>query len=206
MNKKLRSQGENIVDYTKELENMVEYTKELIRLSEDTFNEKIKKDIVSFWIGYINFELYFRETSGFFTYESSKLSYGIYSTKFDISELTSEELEEIINYYSKKGYNLNYYDNVVTEKPDIIIIDWSHPNKQKLKDKIYIFKFRYLKFKKIFRINNQECNLFKTLFFTLKDFYWYYFWNHKYCISAYSLYKKTIKAKKYITRRNLKAQ
>lgn len=196
MNKKLRSQGENVV----------KYIKELIKMSENNFDEKIKKDIVSFWISHINFELYSKERSGCFIYESSKLSYGIYSTKLDIAELTSEELEEIINYYSKKGYTLNYYNNIVIEKPDVIIIDWSHPNRQTLKDKIYIFKFRYTKFKKIFRFNNQKCNLFKTLFFTIKDFYWYYFWNHSYCISAHGLHKKTIKSKKRITRRKSNAQ
>lgn len=196
MNKKLRSQGENVV----------KYIKELIKMSENNFDEKIKKDVVSFWISHINFELYSKETSGCFIYESSKLSYGIYSTKLDIAELTSEELEEIINYYSKKGYTLNYYNNIVIEKPGVIIIDWSHPNRQILKDKIYIFKFRYTKFKKIFRFNNQKCNLFKTLFFTIKDFCWYYFRNHSYCISAHSLYKKTIKSKKRITSRKSKAQ
>ena len=36
---------------------------------------------------------------------------------------------------------------------------------------------------------------------TLKDFYWYYFWNDSYCISASRLYRKTLKSRKCIEKK-----
>ncbi len=194
MKKELRNQ----------IEEFIEYNIELKRLSDENFNDKRKKDIVSFWISCINFELYSMESSGFFQYNSSKLSYGLDGINLDLKELTNEELEEILNYYLRKGYILNQHNNIVLNEPDIIIIDWRKPNKQTLKDKIYIFKFRCSKFKKLFVINNQEKTFLKSILFAIKDFYWYYYCNHSYCINATRRYRKSLKSKKVIERRNKK--
>lgn len=195
MKKELRNQ----------IEQFVEYNIELRRLSEENFADKRKKDIVSFWISCINFELYFMESSGIFQYDSSKLSYGLDEIKLDLKELTNEELDEIINYYWRKGYILNQHKNIVLEKSETIVIDWSKPNRQNLKDKIYILKFKCSKFEKLFIINNQENPFLKSIFFTIKDFYWYYFWNHSYCINAIRAYRKSSKSKKAIEiRKNIR--
>ena len=67
MRKELRSQIEGFKKYNEELKD----------LSRKSFEDKKSKDIVSFWISLINFELNFRATSGIFKYNSSNLSYGI---------------------------------------------------------------------------------------------------------------------------------
>ena len=158
MKKQLRNQ----------IQQFVEYNIELRRLSAENFADKRKKDIVSFWISCINFELYCMESSGIFQYDSSKLSYGLDGIKLDLKELTNEELDEIINYYWRKGYILNQHKNIVLEKSETIVIDWSKPNRQNLKDKIYILKFKCSKFEKLFIINNQENPFLKSIFFTIK--------------------------------------
>lgn len=75
------------------------------------------------------------QTSGIFHYDTSKLAYGLNGAKLDLKELSDIELEDVLNYYWRKGYILNQYDNIVLEKPDIIVIDWSKPKRQKLCDK-----------------------------------------------------------------------
>lgn len=108
---------------------------------------KKSKDITSFWISLINFELHSMSTMGIFEYNSSKLSYGLNGVKLELQDLTSEELNEIIEYYSKKGYIINQIDNIVILDSDVIIIEWSNPIKQSLKEKVYILKFLYKKLK-----------------------------------------------------------
>lgn len=192
MKKRLRNQWEEFAEYNLEFR----------RLSAENFAEKKKKDIVSFWIRSINFELYFMETSGFFEYNSSKLSYGLDGIKLNLKELTSEELDEVLNYYWSYGYVLNQKDKIVFYKPELIVIDWNSPNRQSFGDKIYLLKFKFRKFKKLLSVNKQENSFFKSIVMTIKDFYWYYFFNHSYCISATKLYKKCVKSKKLIERRN----
>ena len=87
------------------------------------------------------------------------------------------------------------------EKPDIIVIDWSKPQKQKLHDKMYVLKFEWTKFKKFFNMQNKANSFFYSIFLAMKDFYWYYIWNHSYCISAIKAYRKSFKSKKVIKRR-----
>lgn len=140
MKKELRNQ----------IEQFVEYNIELRRLSEENFADKREKDIVSFWISCFNFELYSMESSGIFQYDSSKLSYGLDGIKLDLKELTNKELDEIINYSWRKGYILNQHKNIVLEKSETIVIDWSKPNRQNLKDKIYNFKTKLTTFQKIY--------------------------------------------------------
>lgn len=184
-----------------QIEEFIEYNIELRKLSEENFANKRAKDIISFWIRNINFELYSMQTSGIFHYDTSKLAYGLNGAKLDLKELSDIELEDVLNYYWRKGYILNQYDNIVLEKPDIIVIDWSKPKRQKLYDKMYILKFKCNRFKKLFIINNQENSFLNSIFFTIKDFYWYYFWNHSYCISAIRAYRKSLKSRKVIKRR-----
>lgn len=184
-----------------QIEEFIKYNIELRRLSEENFADKRAKDIVSFWIHEINFELYSMQTMGVLYYDTSKLAYGIDSTKLDLNELSNIELELVLNYYWRKGYTLNRYDNIIMEKPDIIVIDWSKPQKQKLHDKMYILKFEWTKFKKFFNMQNKANSFFYSIFLAMKDFYWYYIWNNSYCISAIKAYRKSLKSKKVIKRR-----
>ena len=126
MKKKLRSGKENFF----------EYNRGIIQLSEENFEDKKSKDITSFWISLINFELHSKSTMGIFEYNSSKLSYGLNGMKLELQDLTSEELNEIIEYYSKKGYILNQIDNIVIRDSDVIIIEWSNPIKQSLRENV----------------------------------------------------------------------
>ena len=183
-------------------ENFFEYNRGLIQLSEENFGDKKSKDITSFWISLINFELHSKSTMGIFEYNSSKLSYGLNGVKLELQDLTSEELNEIIEYYSKKGYILNQIDNIVIRDSDAIIIEWSNPIKQNLREKLYILKFSCSKLKKLFNINKFKNTFLRTIVLTFKDFYWYYFWNDSYCVNATRLYRKTLKSRKYIEKRN----
>lgn len=191
MQKELRSQTDGFIAYNIEFR----------RLSEESIKEKREKDIVSFWIHHINFELYMMETAGNSCLDSSKISYGLDLKKLDLKELTSEEFEEILSYYWKKGYILNYYDNIIVDNPEVIIIDWSNPNRQTLQDKIYILKFNYSKLKKFFSTNKLKHSFAKSIILTIKDYYVYYWNNHTYCMNAMRLYKKTLKSKRVIERR-----
>ena len=122
--------------------------------------------------------------------------------QLELQDLTSEELNEIIEYYSKKGYILNQIDNIVIRDSDAIIIEWSNPIKQNLREKLYILKFSCSKLKKLFNINKFKNTFLRTIVLTFKDFYWYYFWNDSYCVNATRLYRKTLKSRKYIEKRN----
>lgn len=68
-----------------QIEEFIKYNIELRRLSEENFADKQAKDIVSFWIHEINFELYSMQTMGVLCYDTSKLAYGIDSTKLDLN-------------------------------------------------------------------------------------------------------------------------
>lgn len=68
-----------------QIEEFIKYNIELRRLSEENFADKRAKDIVSFWIHEINFELYSMQTMGVLCYDTSKLAYGIDSTKLDLN-------------------------------------------------------------------------------------------------------------------------
>ena len=153
-----------------QIEEFIKYNIELRRLSEENFADKRAKDIVSFWIHEINFELYSMQTMGVLYYDTSKLAYGIDSTKLDLNELSNIELELVLNYYWRKGYTLNRYDNIIMEKPDIIVIDWSKPQKQKLHDKMYVLKFEWTKFKKFFNMQNKANSFFYSIFWLWKIF------------------------------------
>lgn len=194
MRKELRSQ----------IEDFKEYNEELKDLSRKSFEDKKSKDIVSFWISLINFELNFRATSGIFKYNSSNLSYGIDEINFELGELDSDDLNEILEYYIRKGFTLNQFQDIIIDSPNEIIFDWTNPTKQNLSDKKYIIEFMYKKLKKLLGINRLNNNLFKSIILTLKDFYEYYFWNNSYCPNAMKLYKKTIKAKKFIFKKGKK--
>ena len=194
MKKELRSQ----------IEDFKEYNEKLKDLSRKSFEDKKSKDIVSFWIGLINFELNFKATSGIFKYNSSNLSYGIDEIKFELGKLTSDDLNEILEYYIRKGYTLNQLPNIIIDSPNEIIFDWTNPTKQNLSDKIHIIKFMYSKLTKLLGLNRLSNNLFKSIILTLKDFYGYYFWNNSYCPNAMKLYKKTIKAQNVIYKRERK--
>ena len=78
-----------------QIEEFIKYNIELRRLSEESFADKRAKDIVSFWIHEINFELYSMQTMGVFCYDTSNLAYGIDSTKLDLNELSNIELISI---------------------------------------------------------------------------------------------------------------
>ena len=55
-----------------QIEEFIEYNIELRKLSEENFANKRAKDIISFWIRNINFELYSMQISGIFHYDTSK--------------------------------------------------------------------------------------------------------------------------------------
>lgn len=184
-----------------QIEDFIEYNIELKRLCNENFKDKIEKDIVLFWISHMNFRIYSMQTQGNFQYNSSKLSYGIEGIKLDIKQLTEEQFQEILEFYLKKGYTLNHSNNIVLENPDVIVINWDKPNRQTINDKMYILKFKYNKFRNLYNINRKKADVLKAFYESIKDFYWYLFWNHSYCISATSAYRKSSKSKKIIERR-----
>lgn len=95
-----------------QIEEFIEYNIEFRKLSEENFANKRAKDIISFWIWNISSELYFMQTSGIFHYDTSKLSYGLNGTKLDLKELSDIELEDVLNYYWRKGYILNQREKI----------------------------------------------------------------------------------------------
>lgn len=191
MKKELRNQ----------IEDFIEYNIELKRLCDENFKDKIEKDIVLFWIAHMNFRIYSMQTQGNFQYNSSKLSYGIEEIKLDIKQLTEEQFQEILEFYLKKGYTLNHLNNIVIENPDVIVINWDKPNRQTIKDKMYILKFKYNKFRNLYNINRRKADVLKAFFESIKDFYWYLFWNHSYCLNAITQNRKTRKSIRVIKRR-----
>lgn len=191
MKKELRNQ----------IEEFIEYNIKLKRLCDENFKDKIEKDIVLFWIAHMNFRIYSMQTQGIFQYNSSKLSYGIDGIKLDIKQLTEEQFQEILKFYLKKGYTLNHSNNIVLENPDVIVINWDKPNKQTIKDKMYILKFKYNKFRNLYNINRKKADILKAFFESIEDFYWYFFWNHSYCLNAMTQNRKTRKSIRVIKRR-----
>lgn len=185
----------------KQIKGFIEYNKEAMKLCNENFKEKKEKDIVLFWIRCINFKIYSMKTQGSFQCNSSNLSYGIEGIKFDIKQLTEEQFQEILDFYLKKGYKLNYLDDIVTENSEYIVIKWDEYKKQTINDRIYILKFKKNKFKKLYSINKRKENCLKAFCDSIKDFYWYLFMTKSYCLNAMKQNKKTIKSKKKIEKR-----
>ena len=141
-----------------QIEDFIESNKVIRQLCDENFKEKKEKDIVLFWLRCINYDIYFKQILGRFQYNSSNLSYGIEGTKLDIKQLTEEQFQEILDFYLKKGYKLNYLDDTVTEHPKVIVIKWDEYEKQTIDDKKYILRFKKNKLKKQYSINKKENN------------------------------------------------
>ena len=107
-----------------QIEDFIESNKVIRQLCDENFKEKKEKDILLFWLRCINYDIYFKQILGMFQYNSSNLSYGIEGTKLDIKQLTEEQFQEILDFYLKKGYKLNYLDDTVTEHSKVIVIKW----------------------------------------------------------------------------------
>ncbi len=187
-----------------QIEDFIESNKVIRQLCDENFKEKKEKDIVLFWLRCINYDIYFKQILGMFQYNSSNLSYGIEGTKLDIKQLTEEQFQEILDFYLKKGYKLNYLDDTVTEHPKVIVIKWDEYEKQTIDDKKYILRFKKNKLKKLYSINKKENNCLKAFWYSVKDFYWYLFLNHSYCLNAMKQNRKTRKSKSEIEKRKNK--
>jgi hypothetical protein len=90
---------------------------------------------------------------GIFKYDFDNLAYGLDHTKFVMEELSSQELNELTNYYWRKGYTLNYSGNIISENPELIMISWKKPQKQTIEDKLYLFKFKLNRLRRLFNIS-----------------------------------------------------
>lgn len=179
----------------------IEYNVKLKQMCDDNFSEKKKKDIVSFWVWHINADLRDKQAMGVFKYDSHKLAYGIDQVKFIMEELSLQEFNDLTNYYWKKGYTLNYSDNVVFESPELIVINWEKPQKQTIRDRVYLFKFKLNRLKRWFNINKKEKGFTRAILSTIGDFLWY---NNYRCCNAERLYKKTKVSKERIERKTQK--